>query len=142
MGMCSGSNGDFILLFWGSLMRAHFRTLTLLACFPDKAVDSYLKCIFKFGSGYQNIWRQLTTEAKALSNPVVVQQEWQNSRYSSAALQEYRALILHWSVLLKMLEGVSPDIAKTRYLHALPSCWFYDSQPEKLYEHEHQKPKN
>ena len=56
-----------------------------------------------------------------------MQQEWQNSRPSSGALQDYRAWILHWSVLLKRLGGVSPDLAKTQYLHALLSCGFYDS---------------
>ena len=132
----------FYLAFWGSVMSPHLRTLTLLACLPDKEADSYLKCIYELGWGCQDISSELKTEAKALSDPVVVQQEWQNSRPSSAALQDYRAWILHWSVLLKRLGRVSQDIAKIQYLHALLFCGFYDSQLEKLYEHADQQPKN
>ena len=50
------------LVFWGSVMSPHLRTLTLLACLPDEEADSYLKCIYEMGSGYQDIWSELKTE--------------------------------------------------------------------------------
>ena len=76
-----------------------------------------------------------------LSNPVSLQTEWQKSRPESSDLQDYRDWILQWSVLLKRLGGVPPDIAKTQYLHALLSCGFFDSQLEKLYELQDTQPK-
>ena len=126
----------YYMEFWGSVMSPHLRTLTLLSCLPDESTDSYLKCLCELGGTYTDIWHEIKSEAKMLSNPVSLQTEWQKSRPECSYLQDYRDWNLQWSVLLKRLGGVPPEIAKTQYLHALLSCGFADSQLEKLYEFE------